>query len=205
MSDQAQADAVRQVRTENLIKGGANWFFWIAGLSVVNTVFFLTDMDIMMVVGLGSSLFASAFAVGLGRAVFGAGSPIPQMAGVLAALLVSGIMAAFGFFARQRKQWAFIVGAALYLLDGVLLLLLGDWFAALFHVLALAGIYKGYTALRSSGTAPAAPPGLQPVRPSPVVTPSLATAPPPDIAPAPARPAASEAAMDEYRGAGSQG
>jgi len=38
---------------------GANWFFWIAALSIVNSVIFLSGADLAFVVGLGVTQIAN--------------------------------------------------------------------------------------------------------------------------------------------------
>lgn len=35
------------------IKGGANWFYWIAGLSIINTLIIFFNGDVNFIVGLG--------------------------------------------------------------------------------------------------------------------------------------------------------
>ncbi|MCK4829211.1 hypothetical protein KA005_76515, partial [bacterium] len=47
------AGPLERVKFEKQLKSGANWFFWIAGLSLVNTIVFLFDGSIYFVVGLG--------------------------------------------------------------------------------------------------------------------------------------------------------
>lgn len=61
---------------------------------------------------------------------------------------VAGIVALFALLAGRRRGWAFIVGMALYALDGLVFLLFGDFLSAGFHAFALFGIFSGYRALR---------------------------------------------------------
>src|SRR5262245_23869691 len=44
---------------------GANWFFWVAGLSLVNSVIIHTGGGIFFVVGMGATLIVDAVASGV--------------------------------------------------------------------------------------------------------------------------------------------
>ena len=54
--------AVREA-VDAQMKKGANWFFWIAGLSVVNSVILLMEGDRHFVVGLGVTQLVNAIAL----------------------------------------------------------------------------------------------------------------------------------------------
>lgn len=85
---------------------GANWFFWIAGLSLVNSVLWLLGTNTFMVMGLASSMVATGFFLGIGRGLAGTGSAISIALGVLGALLISSIFAGLGLAARKSMGWA---------------------------------------------------------------------------------------------------
>jgi hypothetical protein len=122
----AQRAAVRGGMSPQAIRS-ANWFFWIAALSAVNSIVLMSGGGFHFFIGLG----------------------VTQLMGGLAGLLAAGIMALFGFFARQGQKWAFLVGGALYALDGVLLLI-GDGnniLSAVFHGLVLFFIFRGFREL----------------------------------------------------------
>ena len=104
-----QAKAILIRRTQ----AGANWFFYIAGLSVVNSIIFLLHQNIQFVVGLGTTQVINALSKG-------------SVPGIVLGVIVAGIFALFGVFARKGQIWAFWVGMVLYLLDGLLILLVGE-------------------------------------------------------------------------------
>jgi hypothetical protein len=126
---------------------GANWFLWIAGLSLANSVLYLLGQNLFMVIGLASSMYAQGFLQGVGTALAGQGSVVSVAMGLLGALLVTSIFAGLGLAARKRMAWAFIVGMVLYALDGLLMLQLGDYMSAGFHLFALFMIFKGFQAI----------------------------------------------------------
>ncbi|MBI1832296.1 MAG: hypothetical protein HYR84_12705 [Planctomycetes bacterium] len=128
---------------------GANWFFWVAGLSVVNSVTLHAGVSGYFVVGLGITLIVDGVAKGIGQqhADFDAGLKTFAIGfAIVAALCVS----AFGWFARQGFVGVFAVGMALYLLDGLFFLALDDLMSAAFHVFALFWMWSGLSAFREA-------------------------------------------------------
>jgi hypothetical protein len=63
-------------------------------------------------------------------------------------LMIASVFALFGIFANRGQSWAFIVGIAIYLLDGVLSAWLGAWLIAGFHVFAGFMIIRGLMAAK---------------------------------------------------------
>lgn len=150
-----------RAQLEGRVASGANWFFWIAGLSIFNSAVVLLGSKWSFVVGLGITQLVDAlvthFAEQLGTGV--------AVAAFAFDLLVAGVFVMFGVFARKRHEWAFLVGMALYGLDGVLFLLARDWLSFGFHVFALYSIYTGLRAAWTLAKLPPAP--LQPEPPVP--------------------------------------
>ena len=130
-------------------KSGANWYYWIAGMSVVNSIvvlFFSGDWH--FIVGLGITQVIDAIAMEITKDMTG-GIAILKALAFGFDTAVALVFALFGFLANKRMGWAFVVGMVLYGLDGLLLLLVGDYFSFGFHVFALFCIGKGYSALRT--------------------------------------------------------
>ncbi len=128
----------QKLRVEARTKTGADWFFWIAALSMVNSISTLAGSDWGFVLGLGVTQVADMLALG------------PEPAGKIFALVVNatvaGIFVLFGLYARQGLRWAFLAGMAVYAADGLLWLVSGFWLGVAFHVLALLLIYNGLSA-----------------------------------------------------------
>jgi hypothetical protein len=141
------------------VRAGANWFIWIAGLSLVNTVLFLAGSHWNFFLGLAATQVADEF----GKVV------ITGTTGTVISLAIDVVIAAIfvglALMARNSALWAFIVGMALIVLDALLLLLVQDWAAIAFHALALFFIVRGFQAARQLAalrTAAALPPGTVP-------------------------------------------
>src|SRR5439155_19659402 len=56
---------------------------------------------------------------------------------------VAGVLLLFWNFARKGEKWAFVVGMALYAVDGLILLSLKDVLGTAFHAYALYRMYRG--------------------------------------------------------------
>lgn len=171
-------------RLEQRAKSGANWFYWIAGLSLVNSVSSLAGSSWGFIAGLGITQVFDALGASTGGVFKG-----------VAAVL--DILVAFGFIGigalAHRRAAGFVVGLSLYALDSLIFLLGPEWIGLAFHVFVLFSVFQGYRAfreLRALGPAPAAAPatglGDAPPPPSPGAD-AVAPAPPP-IASAPTTP-----------------
>ena len=131
----------QKLRTENIVKGGASWFLWVAGLSLLNSVLSLSGAGFRFIFGLGIAQVVDALAHQAGNA------------GVVLDIVINGFVAAvlllFWNFARKGHKWAFLIGMTVYALDGLLLLSFKDILGVAFHAYALFRMYQG---LASVGT-----------------------------------------------------
>lgn len=137
--DLKPVDGVRllamQLRTRS--RSGANWFYWIAGLSLLNSLSGLIGSRFQFVIGLGITQFADGLVKGSGAN--------PGL-GLAFDLFAAGMFAMFGYLCSQRMTRAFYVGMILYLLDGLLFLLFKDVISIGFHLYALFWIFRGMKA-----------------------------------------------------------
>jgi hypothetical protein len=117
----------------------ASWFYWIAGLSLVNAFTASTNFEFV----LGSGIVQIAAAIG-GTAMY-----------VIDAAVI-GAFALLGSAASRRHTWAFAVGFIVYAADGVFYLMASDWLAAAFHAYVLFWLWQGISASMALGRAAAA-------------------------------------------------
>lgn len=96
------------------VKSGASWFYWIAGLSLVNSIAAFSGSDWRFILGLGVTQLIDV----LGQSIEGPGKFIALVLDLVAA----GVLVLFGVFASKGHLWAFVVGMVLFALDGVLFL-----------------------------------------------------------------------------------
>src|SRR5690349_2688917 len=127
---------------ENRIRSGMNWFFWIAGLSLVNSVAYLFGNSLTFVIGLGITQLVDGFMYGM-SSDFSTGGFLIRLIGLVIDLVIAGLFVAAGIWGRKRYRVPIIIGMVVYALDGLILLLFGDFYGAGFHAFALLGIGTG--------------------------------------------------------------
>lgn len=153
------ADRKALVSAHPRISSAARWFWWIAGLSVVNTVLTHTGSDVSFLLGLGFTLISDH--------VFKDYAPVAYAID----LLCIGFFVGIGFIALRGYRWAFVVGLVIYVLDALIYLKFQDWLPLAFHVYASVMIITGIMALNAaiksvlaappvSAAVPAVPPPL---------------------------------------------
>jgi hypothetical protein len=134
---QSPIDAAKALEAQR--RSGGQWFYWIAGLSLINAVLALAGQNWHFILGLGVTQLVQAMSQDSGTAGIKAG---------LVGLAVIGLFAVLGQRAIQGHRWAFVLGMTLFALDGVIFLLVQDWVGVGFHAFALAMILRGYLAAR---------------------------------------------------------
>jgi len=140
--NQAMANAILQRR----MKSGASNFYFIGVLSVINSLMAAFGGGVTFVVGLALTQFVDGIALGIGRASPDIAFPI-KIVGLVLSILISGIMALFGFFAGKGQKWAFLTGMIIYGLDALIMLAFQDWLAFAFHLFFMWGLFTGWQAL----------------------------------------------------------
>jgi hypothetical protein len=121
------------------VLSGARWFYWIAGLSLVNSIVVIAGGQFHFVVGLGITSVVD----GLAKAAGGAGTVLDLVINGT----VAGVFFLFGSLASKSHKWAFIVGMVLYGLDALILLAFKDVLSVAFHAYALFAISRGLMAV----------------------------------------------------------
>lgn len=139
-----QNAAVRQQRTEEMllanvaVKRGANWFFWIAALSLVNTLAVISGGRFHFLLGLGITDVTAALRPQLRAFAF------------LIDVLVLGFFAMCGYYAGKAHKWAFLMGMTFYVLDAGITMLSQDWLSFAFHIYALLCIWRGFSRISAT-------------------------------------------------------
>lgn len=140
-------EAQKRMAIEARARSGLNWFYWIAALSLVNSLIGLSGASLTFVVGLGATQVVDAVMQGFAADLAGNGSLIARGIGLVLNVAIAALFAALGFLGIKHKRWAVITGMLLYGIDSLILLSVQDWFGALFHAWALWGIWNGLKAL----------------------------------------------------------
>ena len=145
ISDPGQIHKTYEV--EHRFRVGANWFFWIAGLSLVNSAVILSGSDWSFVIGLGTTQVIDVIATEVAQQPDAPETTVKLVAFGLD-LVVAGMVVLFGILARTRFVTAFVIGMFLYGIDGLIFVLAEDWLSIGFHAFALFGLWGGLKALR---------------------------------------------------------
>jgi hypothetical protein len=141
--------ATERHRLEAQFRSGANWFFWIAGMSLVNSLVGLFGGHWGFVIGLGVTQVIGAVLTS------GDGDVGSRLLGPLLTAAVAGVFIACGHFAREGRRAAFIAGMLLYVLDSLIFVLIRDVLAVAFHAFALYCLIKGMRAKDQLDSLPA--------------------------------------------------
>jgi len=127
-------------------KNGAAWFYWIAILSLINTVVALAGGGIMFALGLDITMITDTIAAQIAL------QPGGNMTVLIVALVFDAIMLGLlilcGRLSQRRMLWVYALGMGLYLLDGLLSLMLRDMVSIAIHAYALWSMWSGFSADR---------------------------------------------------------
>jgi hypothetical protein len=133
------ASVEQKLRAEQIVKNGASWFLAIAGLSILNSVLAMSGTGFHFIFGLGITEIVDV----IGRQGGTTGSALSLVVN----LFIAGVFYMFWHFARRGEKWAFLVGMALYAVDGLILVPFRDYWSVGFHAYALFRIFGGMQGL----------------------------------------------------------
>jgi hypothetical protein len=128
-------DEVRQA-FQGRIASGANWLYWIAGLSLVNAIIFIAGGSWSFLIGLALIPLMTPFADE-------AAGPMIRFTAMGICLTVVVFWGLLGYLATRRKQWAFVTAIVLYLIDTLLYFAMKDWVDGGFHLYVLYCLWSG--------------------------------------------------------------
>ncbi|MBI2682859.1 MAG: hypothetical protein HYX26_06530 [Acidobacteriales bacterium] len=122
---------------QRIIKNSANWFYWIAGLSLINTILSLSGAQWRFILGLGLTQVVDEVAKNLGG--------LGPIIGFVVDAMALTFFVLMGVFANKHHKWAFILGMIAFLLDGGVSLLAADWIGLIFHAWVLWSLWAGFS------------------------------------------------------------
>ena len=123
------ATAMKRLELEQRGQNGTNWFFWVAGLSLVNSAVLLSGGETFFVIGLAITLVVDSITAGIAK-----GRPTSARC---------SRYSPWGSTSWWRSSWSvsagcresylavYAIGMVLYLLDGLLFVLFQDWMSGL--------------------------------------------------------------------------
>lgn len=143
---QSSEKSERQSELRQQIDSSASWFYWVAGLSLVNTVIAALGSKWSFIIGLGIPQLLTRIAAEMRVASDSPAMLIATMWSV--SFAVTAFFAACGWFAGRPSVASFVAGTVLFALDTVIFVLGADWIGVAFHALVLYMFWKGIMAAR---------------------------------------------------------
>lgn len=134
-------------RQELRLKRSANWFFWIAGLSIYNSLTPALSNQLKFVIGLGTTQLIDQFAQSLAARPGIELDLLIRVGFLILDFLIASLFILFGLMGHRRSRPAFLAGMALYALDGLIFIIHPDILSLCFHLLALWGLSYGLQAI----------------------------------------------------------
>ena len=145
---------------EKRFRNGASWFYWVAALSLINSVVAIFNGEWGFIFGLGITQVVDAIA-----SAVAAESPDIATAGRFISfginLVILCVVAFMGWLAHKRMAWVFVVGLVFYLFDALLFLLAGDFLSLAFHGWVFFAVASGFVACRKLTRMDAPAPGVE--------------------------------------------
>lgn len=129
--------ASQEVPVSPAVQSAGRWFYWIVGLSVINTIMSMSGSNTSFVMGLAMTAVSDALF-----------SDTKVVAFVIDAIVLA-FFAFVGMQAVRGRLWAFYLGVVVYAIDALIYLAFGDWMPVAFHGLALFFIARGAITLIS--------------------------------------------------------
>jgi hypothetical protein len=137
-------DNIRHEELTQSYKSGANWFYWIAGLTLVTSVIAFGGGGIRFLISLGITQIID----GAADAISADGGGAAKVFALVLALMISGVFIVFGVLANKKSLGAYIIGMVLFGLDGLLSLVFQDWIGVIAHGVILFFLFRGFQAGR---------------------------------------------------------
>lgn len=131
-------------------QSGASWFYWIAGLSLVNSIVAASGSSWGFMAGLGVTQLIDGLALSIG--------PSAKWIALGLDVLVAALVVGLGVWA-SRNSVVYLCGMIAYALDAGLFALAQDWIGLGFHGLVLFFLWGGWTAQRELERQGATAPG----------------------------------------------
>ena len=139
-----QFEYAQYAETHRRYKGGANWFYWIAGLTIVTSLIAAFGGGWRFLLSLGTTQIIDAVAEGLSVELGSA----PKVIALVLDLIVTGTFVVFGYLAGKKYLWAYIVGMVVFLFDGLVTLVIQDWISVIAHGVVLFFMFPAFQAGR---------------------------------------------------------
>lgn len=125
-------------------RAGANWFYWIAGLTLVTSVISLMGGGWSFFLSLGITQLIDGFAVYFAES-FGEAT---KVIAIVLDIFIIALFIGLGYLSNKRQLWAFLAGIILFGLDSLLALVIFNVLGLIIHCVVMFLMIRGYIAGR---------------------------------------------------------
>ena len=123
---------------------GANWFYWIAGLTLLTSIIQLLGGNWAFFLSLGVTQLIDGLAIYFSDS----SGDATKVIAIVLDIFITALFVGFGYLANQRHMWAYLTGMIVFLLDSLLSVLFLDWIGIIIHGIVLVLMMRGYIAGR---------------------------------------------------------
>ena len=133
-------DNIQHAELTRRYKSGANWFYWIAGLTIVTSLIAVFGGGIRFLISLGTTQLIDGIANGIAAEVGG----VAKIVALVLDLMVTAVFVLFGWLANKKYLWAYLVGIIAFALDGLVNLVAQDVIGVIAHVVILFFLIRSF-------------------------------------------------------------
>lgn len=137
-------DYTQHAELSDRFRSGANWFYWIAGLSLITSIIGLMGGSWRFFLSLGITQLIDGLAIYAADSFGGA----TKIIAIVLDIFITVMFAGFAYLANKRQLWAYVAGMVVFVLDGLLSLLIVDLLGIIVHAFVLVMMIRGYMAGR---------------------------------------------------------
>ena len=137
-------DHIKHAELESRFRSGANWFYWIAALTLVTSIIGLMGGGWRFFLSLGITQVIDGIALAASESL----GEATKVVAIVLDIFITALFAGLAYLANKRQMWAYIAGMVLFLLDGLLSLAFFDLLGVLVHGFVLFMMIRGYMAGR---------------------------------------------------------
>ena len=114
---------------EKVISNGANWMFWIAGATALNSILYFFGQKMNFIFGLAIAQFVDGVLTDQETTL--------RIIGLVISLAMAGLYVYLGLLGRKRNKKAIYIGLVIFALDSLLSFYVKDYWGFGFHVVAV--------------------------------------------------------------------
>jgi len=124
-------------------KSGAGWFYWIAGLTLITSIITFAGGNWRFLISLGTTQIIDGISAGVAAEL---GGSAPKIIALFLDMILTAVFVVFGVLANKRLLWAYILGMAIFVIDGLISLMMQDLIGVVAHVVVLVFMVPGFLA-----------------------------------------------------------